>query len=128
MARILVIDDEESVRKAICRVLHARGHDVAEASDGRKGLALFEKNPADVVITDIVMPEMDGLQAIREFRKIARKVKIIAISGDERFVSQDYLAFAQKLGADLTIRKPFRNRKLLDAVNHLCRADASRAE
>ncbi len=128
MARILVIDDQDIVRETICRILRTRGHDVAEAADGRKGLALFGKNPADVVITDIIMPEMEGIQAIREFRKIAPQVKIIAISGGGRAGSTDYLTLAQQLGADATLSKPFRNQELFETVDRLCGTPAPRSE
>ena len=117
MVRILVIDDEDLVRDTISRILRTGGHEVAEASDGRKGLALFSKNPADLVITDILMPEMEGIQTIGEFRKIAPRVKIIAISGGGRVGNKDYLTLARELGADAILSKPFRARELLAAVD-----------
>jgi CheY-like chemotaxis protein len=81
MARILLIDDDEPVRTTLRLTLEHFGHTVIEARDGTEGLALFQHANADLVITDIVMPEKDGLEVLRELRRMHPSVKIIAISG-----------------------------------------------
>jgi len=83
MARIIVIDDDESVRKAIRRVLEPLGHEVLEADDGAVGLTLVATKGADLVITDIFMPGQDGIVTVRQIRKEYPAVRIIAISGGD---------------------------------------------
>src|SRR5947208_2928258 len=94
MARIIVIDDEESVRLAVTRLLRAEGHEVLEAEDGAVGLRLYEEKPAALVITDIVMPEQEGMETIFKLMKKNPRPKIIAISGRD----EDWLDIARKLG------------------------------
>jgi CheY-like chemotaxis protein len=107
MARVLVIDDDEVIRMLLTRVLEAGGHEVDVAPDGLKGMALFKSRPADVVITDIYMPNQEGLATIMELRRSAPTVKIIAMSGGGSRADMDVLPVAEALGAERTLRKPF---------------------
>ena len=117
MALVLVIDDDALMRATIRRMLTF--HTVIEASDGREGLAAFQSRAPDVVITDILMPEKEGIETIIELRRVNRHVKIIAISGGGSSGTLDFLSSAKKLGADLVMQKPFRAVELLAAVNSL---------
>ena len=117
MARILVIDDEDYIRLSLFQMLGDDGHTVIEASDGEKGIAAFRESPSDVVITDLLMPNKEGFDTIRELRQIDSDVKIIAISGGGRLQHTNLLDVAQKLGANVIIKKPFKTEVLLDAVN-----------
>lgn len=119
MARVLVIDDEEQVRTLIREVLEGAGHEVIEARNGREAMKLYEANPSSVVITDLVMPEQDGIETIRELRRRFPAVKIIAVSGAEQKLNLDLLYVAEKLGALRTMEKPFDIRKLVALVEEL---------
>ncbi len=119
MARILVIDDEEVVRRPISDLLRMDGHDVEEAGDGQAGLELYRKAPADVVITDIFMPEKDGLELIQELKKMYPDVKIIAISGVGIRQELDIVSLTKQLGALYAFEKPFDMHELINAVNEL---------
>ena len=113
MARILLIDDDDSVRSMLCLTLDHFGHTVIEARNGKEGLALFQHANADLLITDIVMPEKEGLEVLMELRKKNPPVKIIAISGS------DYLHMAKLMGAAKVLAKPFSNEVLIAAINDL---------
>ncbi len=116
MAWVLVIDVDESIRRMLCEVLRRAGYAAVAAADGREGMARFREKPADLVITDILMPEQEGLETISALRRDFPEVKIIAISGGGTRSSFDYLRFAQKLGAARTLAKPFTPSELLDVV------------
>ena len=114
--RILVIDDEASLRLLIRRILEASGHQIVEAADGRTGLAAFQTQPFDAVVTDIVMPETEGAETILALRKLDKNVRIVAISGGGSLMSLDLLKLARSLGADATLPKPFSAEELLGCV------------
>ncbi len=116
MARILVIDDDGQVRTLLRMILEREGHEVVEAPDGNVGIELYRKEPADVVITDIFMPEKEGLETIMDLRLEYPEVKLIAISGGGHLKPHEYLVMARKLGARLTLTKPFERDGLLEAV------------
>ncbi|MCX7043902.1 MAG: response regulator [Candidatus Sumerlaeota bacterium] len=116
MTRILVIDDEEQVRKTLQLILEQAGYEVIGAPDGNVGIELFRKNPTDLVITDLLMPEKEGLETIMEIRRDFPDAKIIAISGGGREGALNFLAVAQKMGAAATLSKPFERKQLLEAV------------
>lgn len=116
MARILIIDDEEDIRQILATVLRRLGHEVQEAGNGAEGLKLYRQEPADLVITDLVMPEKEGLSTIMDLRKIAPAARIIAISGGLAHDPKLYLHMAEKLGADRILRKPFQLPELETAV------------
>jgi two-component system chemotaxis response regulator CheY len=107
MAKILVIDDDTIVRETIVQVLEDHGHGVVSAEDGKRGVAAFRAERPDLVITDIIMPEQEGIQTITEIRGLAPQAKIIAISGGGRIGNADFLKIARHLGAADVIAKPF---------------------
>jgi two-component system, chemotaxis family, chemotaxis protein CheY len=116
MTKILVIDDDAIVRKTIVHLLEEAGYVVPFAEDGLRGMALFRSEQPDLVITDIIMPEQEGLQTITEMRKTKPDAKIIAISGGGRIGNTDFLKIARVLGAMDVIPKPFDPDELLAIV------------
>jgi DNA-binding NtrC family response regulator len=116
MATILVIDDQEPIRSLLRAALEGDGHEVLEASNGRLGLELYRERSADLIITDIVMPEMDGLEMILELTSNFLNVKVIAMSGGRE--SEGPLYVAKLLGARQTFLKPLDMEKLLSAVRY----------
>jgi CheY-like chemotaxis protein len=120
MVRILVIDDDAAVRDSTAEILSAHGYSATSAPDGEQGLNLLAAEKFDVVITDVLMPGMDGIEVVRELRKVRSEVKIIAISGGshgtDRFVD---LRAAGALGADDILEKPFDEDRLIAAIQHL---------
>ena len=108
MARILVIDDEQGIRELLQDMLTEAGHDVEVAADGREGLAVQRARPADLVITDIFMPEKEGIETIIELQQEFPAIKVIAVSGGgNQARSLDYLPTASQFGAVRTLPKPF---------------------
>jgi len=116
MATILVIDDQDAVRTLLRTVLERAGHEVTEAPNGRLGLAVYRERPADLVITDILMPEMNGLDLILELTRAFLNVKVIAISGAPD--TQNALDAAKLLGVRHTLHKPFSTDALLKIVQY----------
>ncbi len=119
MARVLVVDDDEQLLSMIRTMLERDGHQVLDAMDGIQGMKMFRGNPVDLVITDIIMPEMEGLEMIMGLKREFPDVKIIAISGGARNEPGDYLKMAGLLGADRTLVKPFNRVELLMTVKEL---------
>jgi len=119
VARILVVDDDKAVRLLLRTLLERRGHSVVEAANGAEGLQYYRAAPADLVITDIQMPVMDGLQMIKELRGAFPTAKIIAMSGD-----RGRLAAAQTLSQS-TFEKPLYMEEFLDAVQKFASAPGS---
>jgi CheY-like chemotaxis protein len=120
MARILLIEDDNEVRTMLCLTLTHFGHTVIEARNGKEGLELFKHARADLVITDIVMPEKEGLEVLVELRgKQVPPVKIIAISGGGRQIAADYLRMAKLMGASRVLAKPFFNEVLMAMIDEL---------
>ncbi len=117
MATILVIDDEEMVRATLRLALEDAGHRVLEAGNGEEGLRLLEANSIDLTITDIIMPEKEGIETIIEIRRRRPEAKIIAISGGGRSQSIDFLRIAERLGAVHSLAKPFSPQMLLQLVD-----------
>lgn len=115
--RILVIDDDSLLRQTIRRMLESAGHCVVEASNGRTGLEAFRNNPVDAVVTDIIMPEKEGIETIREIRAANGAIPIVAISGGGRNQYMEFLTIAKKLGATATLAKPFRKEQLLATLD-----------
>jgi DNA-binding response OmpR family regulator len=116
MSHILVIDDEQLVANAIATMLTRAGHRVTVASNGDAGIAKFENDPADLVITDIVMPGKEGIETIRDLRRVAPQLPIIAMSGGGMRSNYDFLSMARKLGASEVLGKPFSNDELIALV------------
>ena len=117
MTRVLVIDDDPLVRATLRAILDSAGFEVVLASDGLDGVAEFKRRRADLVITDIVMPDMEGIETIRNIRELEPTVPILAISGGGRGVSIDYLRMAERLGATASLQKPFEADELIAAVD-----------
>jgi DNA-binding response OmpR family regulator len=123
MPRILLIDDDPALRHALCLALEKSGYAVAEYGDGRQALAAFMAQPADLVVTDIVMPEADGIETIRAFRKLNPVLPIIAMSGSGRIGSpSDYLKMARMIGASWLMAKPLEIDALRATVAQLLRS------
>ena len=115
--RVLIIDDDNLVRATLARTLLQAGHEVIEAANGNEGLLKFDGRTIDLVITDILMPEKEGLETIRELRRSNAEVKIIAISGGDRVNNLSYLSMAAAFGADDTLAKPYRLADLLAKID-----------
>jgi CheY-like chemotaxis protein len=118
VTKILVIDDDAIVRKTIVQILEQDGYQVLSAEDGARGMVLFRSEQPDLVITDIIMPEQEGIQTITEMRRAKPDAKIIVISGSGRIGNIDFLRIAQHLGASDAIAKPFDRDDLLKRVRH----------
>jgi DNA-binding response OmpR family regulator len=119
MARILLIDDDELLRAMLSRTLAHFGHAVTEARNGKEGLRLFAALGADIVITDLVMPDKEGIEVVMELRAGSNPPLIIAMSGGGRRNHTDYLRLAKHLGATAILSKPFSSDVLMAAVNGL---------
>jgi CheY-like chemotaxis protein len=117
MAKILVIDDEPQVRALIQQILARVGHEVAEAADGEEGLAHMRARMPDLLITDILMPNKEGIETIREVRRLAPALPILVMSGNAG--SALYMQMAKLLGAHAALAKPFRAVELVAAVEKL---------
>lgn len=122
MSRILVIDDEQPLRRVLRTILERAGHTVLEAADGREGMELFRQAPTDVVVTDIFMPEKDGMQILMDLKRVATKPKIIAISGGDPRGLLDLKPAARFLGADRVLTKPFDAQTFLLTVEEVLKA------
>ena len=119
MARILIIDDEAMIRDLLVQILDREGYETITASDGKDGIKIHRENPADLIITDLLMPEKDGLETIMELRRDSQDVKIIAMSGGGKIDSKTYLQIAETMGAIETLTKPFDLKELLKKVQEL---------
>jgi DNA-binding response OmpR family regulator len=115
MPRILIIDDDEPFRTMLRMTLTKLGYDVIEAPNGKLGLSLHLASPADLVMTDLIMPEQEGLETIRLLRRKQPEVKIVAMSGGGRINARDFLVVARMFGANRTLVKPF-SREQLEAT------------
>jgi CheY-like chemotaxis protein len=116
MERILIIDDEPQIRSMLRLMLERVGYEVAEAPDGIEGIRRYRESPADLIITDLIMPNKDGIGMIIDLKKEFPKVKIIAMSGGGVNRPEGYLDGAKKLGATRTLTKPIDRDEMLKAV------------
>ena len=117
MSLILLVDDHEPLRTTMTDLLQHMGHGVLTAADGRQALAKQKQTPANVLLTDIFMPEMDGLELIQEFRRLYPNVKIIALSGGmTNRPGGPYLHMAEKFGAQWVLPKPFSVKQLDEVI------------
>jgi YesN/AraC family two-component response regulator len=124
MERILIIDDEAQIRSMIRLILERDGYTVSEAPDGVEGIRYFREHPADLIITDLIMPNKDGIGMIIELKKEFPDVRIIAMSGGGLNRPEGYLRGAQKLGAACTLSKPINRHELLRAVKDTLKTHA----
>ncbi len=111
---VLVIDDEQPVRDYLCCILEHEGFTVYQATNGREGMSVIENNGIDLLITDLVMPDREGLETITGVRKTHPELRIIAMSGAAS--SEAYLRIANSLGARATIQKPFSRQTVIAAI------------
>ena len=119
MPRILVVDDDESFRKMLRLTLVKMGHEVREARNGLEAVALYDQEPADLVMTDVIMPEQDGLETIRLMRRAHPALKIIAMSGGGRVNATDYLRIATSMRANRVLAKPFKIEEMAAVLDDL---------
>lgn len=117
MARILIIDDDPWVTKIFRQILEIEGHEIDTAANGQEGLEQFRQCPADLVITDMVMPVKDGLKLIMELEREFPNVPIIAVSGGGVIEADRYLSLAESIGTKQTLTKPVAKEDLVNAVN-----------
>jgi len=118
VARVLLIDDDAQFRRYVATLLKRHKHEVIEAADGQQGISLLKSHAIDLMLTDIVMPEKEGVETICEVRKLHPGIKIIAMSGSPSSITS-YLPAAKKLGADMTLTKPFAPEQLFAALDTL---------
>ena len=117
--RVLIIDDDSVTRQITEAVLTQAGYRVEAIADGRRALEWLETRCAAIVITDIFMPDVDGLEVVRQVRRRCPASRVLAISGGSQVLPQDYLPIAERLGADATLTKPFRPADLLATIGRL---------
>lgn len=125
MATILIIDDDELFRSMLREMLEAASYTVVEAEDGREGMAKLRESHPDLVITDLIMPNQEGLETIQQIHQIYSQLPIIAVSGGGRLSADSYLPAALGLGAQKTFAKPFDRHHFLAAVAELLQGPTS---
>lgn len=119
MPRVMIVEDDGQVRKVWRAVLEEAGYEVTEAEDGFRAVEIQRENPADLVVTDLLMPGRDGLETIMHIRRADRSVKFIAVTGGGKILRSDLLRQARMLGATKTFQKPLEAEKLIEAVREL---------
>jgi len=119
MKKLLIIDDDEQFRAFMSEALSDKGYDVLTASNGNEGLKSIASDNPDLVITDIVMPEKEGVEVIMELQQSESSIPIIAMSGGNLGNADSYLKMAKKLGADAVISKPFQLNNLISEIEKL---------
>jgi DNA-binding response OmpR family regulator len=125
MARILVVDDDDQVRGVLRAMLEREGYEVDEAPDGRAAVARYKEQPADLVVLDMLMPEMEGVETMLTMRRLDAGVRIIAISGGGHLGPKIYLDSARKFGAHQTFAKPVDRDELLEGIRQLLDEDVT---
>jgi len=116
MARILIIDDDVNFLKMLRQMLERAGHTVLDAPNGKIGAQLFREDRTEIIITDIFMPEKDGIELLKELKKDFPTVRMIAMSGGGRKSEFAFLEIAEMFGADRSFTKPFERQELLGAI------------
>jgi CheY-like chemotaxis protein len=119
MREVLIADDDAGLRQSLKLALEAAGYHVRLAAHGGEAFDLQSETPADILITDIFMPETDGFEAIDRFRKKFPATKIVAMSGDAKRAKLEYLPVAAMIGVDATLKKPFKLHELLQTLKSL---------
>ena len=119
MRRILVIDDDDQTRRMLRQALERAGYEVIEARDGREGVQRYHTSSADLILTDVMMPGKEGIEAIFALQHEATPVKIIAMSGGGYMGDLTFLQIAERVGARRTFEKPFELRELLEAIREV---------
>ena len=127
MPSVLIIDDDDQFRKLIKRFLERAGYEVLEASNGIEGINMYKRIKADLIVTDLIMPEQEGIETIIKLRREYPTVKIIAMSGGGMIIEPDnYLKIARNLFVQYTFKKPFERDEFLSAVYDLTHKHASK--
>lgn len=119
MAKIMIVDDDPITRRILVEIVGQAGHEVVQAEDGMHALRLFKESPADLVITDIFMPEKEGLELVRELMEEYPEVKLIAISGGSSLTKFDSLDWVRMFGVKYAFSKPLDRDKILAAIDDL---------
>ena len=119
MSKIMIVDDDLQVRNMLRLTLEREGYEVVEAADGVAAVDRFKDGGIDLVVTDIVMPEKEGIELIMELKGLDPRVRIIAISGGGRINPEDYLKWARRFGVERTFSKPLDRQKLLKSIADL---------
>lgn len=119
MKKILLIDDDELVVYALGKYLQRKGFEVKTLPSGKDAISTYKSFQPDVIITDIIMPDVEGLELILEFRKIDSNIPIIAMSGGSRRLDTSYLESASLIGANITLEKPFEEEELIKHIDNL---------
>lgn len=119
MQRILVVDDDEQLRDLLGRTLEREGFTVTTAADGRAALRALAEEPVDVLVTDLIMPDMEGIETIQQVRASYPAARIVAVSGGGRAGAHGLLSAAARLGAHRTLEKPFSPHHLVELVHEL---------
>lgn len=125
MPSILLIEDDELFRSTLAEALISQGYTVTQATDGEEGVKMFKDRPTDLVLTDVVMPNKEGIATVRELRRANPSLGIIAMSGGLASDAPLYLQLAGGLGADRTLQKPFPLKVLLQAVKEVLAMDGT---
>jgi CheY-like chemotaxis protein len=122
MQKILIIDDNSAVRATMARILELAGYETITAGDGNEGLIRMRQDQPDLIITDIIMPEKEGIETIRQILIERPGMKIMAVSGGGRHANMDFLEVARKLGAMEVLEKPFEPDDLVNRVSRCMKA------
>src|SRR5210317_2056513 len=128
MARILIIDDESQIRSMLRLMLERVGYEVVEAPDGIEGIRKYREKPADLIITDLIMPNKDGIGMIIDLKNEFPEVKIIAMSGGGVNKPDGYLKGAKKLGAAYTLTKPIDREEMLRTIKDVLKAPSTQPD
>lgn len=123
MAHILLIDDDPGIRDSLTLMLRTAGHTIESAANGRVGLELATRTPFELVITDVLMPEMDGAEAVRALRALPQPPKILVMTGGA-VLGADLMALAGDYGVDASIAKPFRPKELFAVIDRVLKRAA----
>ncbi|PKN73229.1 MAG: response regulator [Candidatus Cloacimonetes bacterium HGW-Cloacimonetes-3] len=119
MTKILVIEDDSSFRNVLVQMLVRAGYDVRQAGDGNQAVEVCADFQPELVLTDIIMPDKEGLETIQDLLAVNPDLKIIAMSGGGKFGPDSYLPLAQKLGAKATLQKPFMREELISTIQEV---------
>jgi DNA-binding response OmpR family regulator len=128
MERILIIEDEPQIRSMLRLMLEREGYKVVEAPDGNEGIRRYRENPSDLIITDLIMPNKDGIGMIMDLKKEFPTVKIIAMSGGGLNRPEGYLDGAKRLGAMRTLTKPIDREEMLRAIRDTLKSSSAASD
>ncbi len=122
MKKILIVDDDDLIRDLIYEILEPQGYQILLAENGNRALEILDKEEIDLIVTDIIMPDKEGIETILDIKKRLPHAKIIAMSGGGQLEANSYLSMAKRLGVNATLTKPFTPVKLLSMVQEILEA------